>query len=440
MVIPFLMNQDTIKQIIEDNDIKWIQTHFTDLFGRLRVLHIPSGRFLEDNIINQGSGFDGSSVGLTDVEKSDLIAVPDLETFLVLPHEKNEARVIADIYNTSLQPFSIDPRYILKKAVDMARSNGFDMIKISPEMEFFVLNQSNDKNRLDSTNNERYFFPPPLDDAKDYRKSLSNLLLKSGYNLKYHHHENGRFQHEIEIKSLDAVNAADFCIYFKFLAKDIANRNNLYASFMPKLLSKECGNGMHAHICLFNNLENIFYDENDEYNLSQSARYFIGGIMRHAKGLAAITNPTVNSYKRLVPNFEAPIYIAWGRHNRSSLLRIAAKENIDIEIRNADPAANPYLFFAAIIHAGIDGIKNKVEFDSIEKNIYTMRNDELREYGVEKLPVNLFEAIEEFEKDDILKKALGEEFSEIYIEKKKEEFQGYITEITDLDYKYYFNC
>ena len=183
----------------------------------------------------------------------------------------------------------------------------------------------------------------------------------------------------------------------------------------------------------------MFYDENDKYNLSQNARYFIGGIIKHAKGLAAITNPTVNSYKRLVPNFEAPVYIAWAQHNRSCLLRIAAKKNIDIEIRNADPATNPYLFFAAVIHSGIDGIKHKIEFSPIEKNIYNMSAEELRDKNIERLPVNLFEAIEEFEKDDVMKQALGKEFSELYINKKKEEFQKYINEFTELDCKYYFN-
>jgi glutamine synthetase len=433
------MDYETIRQLVEKNNINWIQTHFTDLFGRLRVLHIPSDRFFNDDILNNGSGFDGSSVGFTDIEKSDLIAIPDPKTFIVLPHEKNEGRIIADIHDTSLQPLPIDPRYILKQAVNSAQNQGFDVIKIAPEMEFFVLSRI-DKNDYDVKDNDSYFFPPPLDDSKEYRKNISNFLLEAGYDIKYHHHETGRFQHEIEINSLNAIEAADFCIFFKFLSREIANRESLQVTFIPKLFPQESGNGMHVHICLYKNGKNVFHDENDTYNLSQTAYYFIGGIIEHAKGLAAITNPTVNSYKRLVPNFEAPVYIAWARYNRSSLLRIAAQKNVDIEIRNGDSAANPYLFFAALIYSGLDGIKHKIQYQPVEKNIYSMSQDELRNYGINKLPSNLFEAIEEFENDTVLQQVLGKSLSELYIEKKKEEFNKYMTEITNLDRQYYFNC
>jgi len=434
------MDHDNIRQLIEEKNIKWIQTHFTDLFGGLRVIHIPSDRFIKDDILNNGPGFDGSSVGLTGVEKSDLIAKPDPDTFLILPHEQQEARIIADIYDTSPKPFKMDPRYILKKAVNNANNNGFDEIKISPEMEFFVLPKDFDKEFEDYGGNNSYFNPSPLDDAKEYRKKLSDYLQKSNYNVKYHHHENGKYQHEVEIKSLESIRAADFSVYFKFLAREVANQENLKVTFIPKLMPNESGNGMHAHICLYNNGQNMFYDENDKYRLSQTARYFIGGIIKHAKGLAAISNPTVNSYKRLVPNYEAPVYIAWGEHNRSSLIRIAAKKSLDIEIRNADSAANPYLFFAGLINSGLDGIKNKKEVPPIEKNIYAMKNKEIREYGIQKLPSNLYEAVEEFENDEILRESLGKDMSEVYITKKKQEFNRFINEITDLDYEYYFDC
>jgi len=334
----------------------------------------------------------------------------------------------------------MDPRYILKKAVNNANNNGFDEIKISPEMEFFVLPKDFDKEFEDYGGNNSYFNPSPLDDAKEYRKKLSDYLQKSNYNVKYHHHENGKYQHEVEIKSLESIRAADFSVYFKFLAREVANQENLKVTFIPKLMPNESGNGMHAHICLYNNGQNMFYDENDKYRLSQTARYFIGGIIKHAKGLAAISNPTVNSYKRLVPNYEAPVYIAWGEHNRSSLIRIAAKKSLDIEIRNADSAANPYLFFAGLINSGLDGIKNKKEVPPIEKNIYAMKNKEIREYGIQKLPSNLYEAVEEFENDEILRESLGKDMSEVYITKKKQEFNRFINEITDLDYEYYFDC
>jgi len=432
------MNLDRTRQLIEKNNIQWVQAHFTDLLGRLRVLHIPSKEFIEGDILKHGFGFDGSSVGLTNVENSDMIAIPDEKTFLVLPHEENEARIIADIYDTSQQPFPADPRQILKQAVEKAKICGFDTIKISPEMEFSVLSDNGEEG-YGIKRNEGYFVPSPLDDAKEYRKKLSDLLIESGYNVKYHHHETGKYQHEIEINELDAVDAADFCIYFKYLAREIANHNDLQITFMPKPFPQEAGNGMHAHLSLYKAGKNMFLDENDKNNLSQTARYFIGGILDHSRGIAAISNPTVNSYKRLIPNFEAPVHIAWAQHNRSSLIRIAAKKNIDVEIRNADPSTNPYLFFAAIIHAGLDGIKRKSEYSPIEKDIYKMNKEDLKIYGIKKLPTNLFEALEEFENDDVLQKAIGKEVSEIFMEKKKEEFRKYMQELTDLDYEFYFN-
>lgn len=432
------MNADKTKRLIEKNNIQWIQAHFTDLLGRLRVLHMPAKGFLEEDILKHGFGFDGSSVGLTSIENSDMLAMPDEKTFLVLPHEENEARILADICDTSLQPFPADPRHILKQAVEKATMHGFDAIKISPEMEFSVLTKNREE-LYGINRNEGYFASSPLDDAKEYRKKLSDLLLESGYNVKYHHHETGKCQHEIEIKELDAVDAADFCIYFKYLAREIASRNDLQITFMPKPFPQEAGNGMHAHISLYLMGKNMFLDENDKNNLSQTARYFIGGILEHSRSIAAISNPTVNSYKRLIPNFEAPVHIAWAQHNRSSLIRIAAKKNIDVEIRNADPSTNPYLFFAAIIHAGIDGIKRKIEYEPVEKDIYKMTEEELKIYGIKKLPANLFEALEEFENDDFLKQAIGKEASELFIEKKKEEFRKYMQELTDLDYEFYFN-
>ena len=433
------MNQEEIKQIVEKNNIGWIQAHFTDLFGRIKVLHISADNFIKEDMLNCGFGFDGSSAGFADVEKSDIIAMPDAETFLILPHEKNEARILADIYDTSLQRLTVDPRYALKKAVENAKNFGFDTIKISPEMEFFVLDE-NKRGFYEINENEGYFSPPPSDNAKEYRRNLSDLLMNSGYNIKYHHHENGRYQHEIEIKSLEAVDAADFCIYFKYLAREVASLDNLQVTFMPKLFSRESGNGMHAHISLYQMGKNVFLDENDGYHLSQTARYFIGGILEHSKGMTALANPTVNSYKRLTPNFEAPVHIAWAQHNRSGLIRIAARKNIDIEIRNADPSANPYLFFASIIHSGLDGIKRKIVYEPVEKNIHNMNKEELKNYEINKLPTNLIEALEELEKDDVLKRAMGRELIERYVKKKREEWQRYMSEITDVDYKFYFNC
>lgn len=433
------MNPGHIKKKIEEHNIRWIQLHFTDLFGRLRALHVSAEQFLEDTIWKNGIGFDGSSVGFSDVEKSDMTAIPDPSSFLILPHEEGEARVVADIRETPQKKFNGDPRTILKRALTIAARQGFDMVAISPEMEFYLLDEHTGTSQ--GINKKKgYFVPPPLDDAKEYRKELSELLIKSGYTVKYHHHETGKNQHEVEVFRLNAVGAADFCIYFKYLARELAFTYDLKITFMPKPFSNDAGNGMHAHIALYKKGVNTFYDKDDEYNLSQTARYFIGGILEHARGIAAIANPTVNSYKRLIPNFEAPIYVAWAKRNRSSLIRIPARKNIDMEIRNADPAANPYFLYAAFIHAGLDGIKKKIVYEPVEKNIYGMSAEELKHLNIERLPTNLMEALEELEKDTVIKKAIGKETAELFIDKKTREWNEYMTEVTDSDYLFYFNC
>lgn len=430
------MNKEKIKELIEKSNIRWIQIHFTDLLGKLRVLHIPSEEFLS-YAFEDGINFDGSSVGFTDVEKSDLIAIPDKNTFVVLPHEEDEARIIADIYDTSHKPFLSDPRYILRRATKKAKREGYDEIKISPEIEFYALTKYERDYEIEEKNG--YFISPPFDAVKDYRKELAEALMKSGYCVKYHHHETGKYQQEVEIKTVNAIDAADFCIYLKYLAREIATFYDLLVTFMPKPFSNDAGNGMHAHIALYAKGKNVFYDENDEYNLSQIARYFIGGIIEHARSITAIANPTVNSYKRLIPNFEAPCYISWGRYNRSSLIRIPAKKNIDIELRNADPTANPYLFYSAIIYAGIDGVKKRIEYPSVEKNLYEMDKKKLREYEIKELPSNLMEALIELENDDVIKRGIGKDTIEIFIEEKKREWKKYMAEINDIDYEFYFN-
>lgn len=431
------MSRNNIAEIINNRNIKWIQIHFTDVIGRLRVLHVPAKRFLDETIEN-GVGFDGSSVGLVKVEKSDLIAIPDIKTFNILPYEEDEARVIADIFDANTNQFSADPRYILKKAIEKANEQGYDDIRISPEMEFYVCNES-EESTYENAETQGYLAPPPLDDVKKYRRILSEFLQKSGYSIKYHHHEKGKYQHEVETDALSAISAADYCIYFKYLAREVASSHNLTITFMPKPFSDNAGNGMHAHIAFFRHGENVFHDQNDRYNLSQIAHYFIGGILEHAPGMTAIGNPTINSYKRLTPYFEAPIYITWARYNRSSLVRIPAKKNIDVEIRNADPAANPYLLFSVMIHAGLDGIKNKIQYDPIEKNIYKLSDIE-EESTIKKLPTTLLEALEALERDDVVKSALGKEVLELIVEKKKKEWKQYQGEITDLEYRLYFHC
>jgi len=428
-----------IRELIDKKQLKWIQIHFTDLTGGLRALHIPADRFLKDDLVSKGINFDGSSVGFRRVEKSDMIALPDIETFKIIPYEKDEAIIRANLYDTDYKSYRAGPRNILKKAIEKAKKQGFDKVIISPEMEFCCFKKITDENN-DFKEGITYFSPPPLDDLKEYRKELSDVLMNSGYQVKYHHHEKGKFQHEIEVKGLDALNAADFCSYFKFVAREIANSYDLDITFMPKPLSNEAGSGMHAHITLYNKGKNIFLNNKNQYNLSSTALYFIGGILKHSRGMAAFANPTLNSYKRLIPNFEAPIYIAWDQFNRSSLIRIPAKKNVDIEIRNADPAANPYLFFAALIYSGLDGIKKKILFKPISRNIYQMNDEEIKKYKIKQLPTNLMESLEELQKDKVLVEEIGRDAIDLFIQKKINEWNKYTGEITDLDYKFYFHC
>ena len=273
-----------------------------------------------------------------------------------------------------------------------------------------------------------------------WHSALSDILIKSGYQVKYHHHEKGKFQHEIEVKELDALIAADFCSFFKFVAREIATLFDIDITFMPKPLSDEAGSGMHAHIALYKKGKNMFLDKSNKYKLSQTALYFIGGILDHSRGIAALANPTLNSYKRLIPHFEAPIHIAWDQYNRSSLIRIPARKNVDIEIRNADPAANPYLLFSALISAGFDGIKKKITYTPVSRNIYKMSNEEIKKFKIKQLPTNLMEALDEFQNDDVLIKGIGKDAADLFIEKKRDEWNRYMGEITDLDYEFYFNC
>jgi glutamine synthetase len=433
------MNQQEIKKAVETNHIRWIQIHFTDLMGGLRVFHMPAERFLKDEVLAKGSRFDGSSVGFRKVEKSDMLAVPDPETFLVLPHLEGEALIRANLCDVELNPYRAGPRNILRRAIETAQAQGYDATMISPEVEFYVFNHAQEKN-TEINANQGYFVPPPLDNAKDYRKKLSDVLMACGYQVKYHHHETGKSQHEIEIKELEAMNAADFCCFFKYVSRELAIPFNFEITFMPKPFSNEAGSGLHAHIALYKKGKNMFCDDNDEYGLSQMARYFIGGILDHSRGIAAIANPTLNSYKRLIPHYEAPIYIAWAPHNRSSLIRIPAKKNLDVEVRNADPATNPYLFFAALIHAGLDGIKKKTSYDMISKNIYHMSDEEIKQHGIKRLPTNLMEALDEFKRDTVLMEAIGHDGADLFIENKTQEWHKYMGEITDQDYKYYFHC
>lgn len=434
------MDEKTVAEWITKKRLQWVQIHFTDVMGGLRVVHMPAARFLENDVIHTGVGFDGSSVGFRRVDKSDMIALPDRSTFLPLPHEPGEVLVRADLYDTTLTPYRAGPRNILKAAIDKAKDSGFDRIIISPEMEFYVFDRSEGDHLYEVKENQGYFIPPPIDNVKEFRKELSDLLIESGYKVKYHHHETGKWQHEVEIEGLDAIAAADFCAYFKYLAREVGSRYNLLVTFMPKPLSGEAGSGMHAHMTFLKKGKNAFLDEKDPYRLSTTAYHAIGGILDHARGMTAVANPTLNSYKRLIPHREAPIYIAWAQFNRSSLIRIAARKNVDVEVRNADPAANPYLFYAALIHASLDGIARQRVYEPVNQNIYELTDKEIKKAGIRRLPTNLMEALQEFERDKVIYEGIGKDAADLFIVNKTSEWNKYMSEITDLDYDFYLQC
>ncbi|MCD6146875.1 MAG: type I glutamate--ammonia ligase [Thermoplasmata archaeon] len=462
---------ENAKKILNKENIKWVQGHFVDVMGNLRVFSMPAKTYLEDAIWKEGIGFDGSSVkGFVTVEQSDMIALPDAGTILPLPwfYEGGVARVVMDVLDVdTYEYFPGDPRHIARRAMQLTESMGYSSIELSPELEFYAFKKSNlpegsssdlealmqgveqiPKGKhpvLGIKEKEGYFASPPTDSAESFRNKLSEALISSGFDVKYHHHEGGAWQQEIEIKALpDAVKAGDASIFFKFLAKIMGSMENLLITFMPKPLPTDAGNGMHVHMELFKGKKSAFFDENDKYMLSQTARYFIGGILEHAKGMTAITDPTTNSYKRLIPNFEAPINIAWAVYNRSALVRIpnrAGKYNsIDIEARHPDPSANPYLTFAVLIHAGMDGIKKKIDpGEPVEKNIYSMNKRELKKHNIKRLPRTLHEAIEEFESDEVVQRALGKHASQAFVDIKEEEWNDFLSQISTWDYRKYFN-
>ena len=447
------------KHLLKDNDITWVYGQFVDLLGHLRSFSMPASTYFDDEIWKDGIGFDGSSVkGFATVDRSDMIALPDSNTMLLLPwfYNGNQARVVMDIREVKRdEPFSGDPRYIARKATELVSNMGYDTLCIAPEFEFHIFSPSQvlqDRNNLtlqptalDPTQAGGYFAPPQNDSLEPFRTRLSNALIASSIKVKYHHHEGGTWQHEVEIFPLaNAIQAADVAILFKFIAQALGAANDLFVTFMPKPIQAEPGSGMHVHLELFKENISIFYDPDDAHQLSQTARYFIGGILDHAAAMTAITNPTVNSYKRLVPHYEAPIHIVWGAYNRSSLVRIpnqAGKDrSIDIEVRHPDPSANPYLAFSTIIHAGMDGIKKQLDpGDAIEKNIYSMASQELKAHNIRTLPRTLQEAIEALKSDQVIQDSLGRHAVQAFVEFKEREWYDFLGYVSSWDYRHNFS-
>lgn len=454
-----MQNVELAKRILKENNVKWIHGQFVDLLGHLRSFSMPASTYFEDDIWKNGVGFDGSSVkGFASVDHSDMIAIPDPTTMLPLPwlYDGDRARVMMDVFDVrSRNPFAGDPRNIARIASEQVAGLGYDALHVAPEFEFHIFRQSqvlHDRAHLslqplafDPIQAGGYFASPPADSMEPFRTRLSNALIASGINVKYHHHEGGTWQHEVEIApQKNAVIASDVTILFKFMAQTLGAANDFLITFMPKPVPAEAGNGMHVHLELFKDGASVFYDADEDHQLSQTARYFIGGILDHAPAMTAVTNPTVNSYKRLVPHYEAPIHIVWATHNRSSLVRIPSQtgngHTMDIEIRHPDPSANPYLAFAVIIQAGIDGIKKQQEpGDSIEKNIYAMDYQELANYHIRTLPRNLKEALEALQSDQVIQDVLGPHVLQAFIDIKNREWTDFLMDVSSWDYRHYFS-
>lgn len=433
--------QDIVR-LVEEEDVEFIRLQFTDMFGTLKNVAITKSQL--EKALNNQCMFDGSSIeGFVRIEESDMYLYPDLDTFAIFPWRPQQgkvARIICDIYRPNGTPFEGDPRYILKKTINEAAEMGYQL-DVGPECEFFLFH-TDEEGRPTTLSHERagYFDLGPVDLGENARRDMVLTLEDMGFEIEASHHEVAPAQHEIDFRYDEAMATADNIMTFKLAVKTIAKRFGLFASFMPKPKYGINGSGMHINMSVSKDGRNIFDDASDELGLSKEAYYFIGGLMKHMRGMTAITNPLVNSYKRLVPGYEAPIYIAWSATNRSPLIRIPAARGAAtrIELRCPDPAANPYLALAVCLAAGLDGIKNKIEPPApVNTNIFNMEKEEKEALSIASLPADLHEAIEEMKKDEFICKVLGTHISEKYTEAKEAEWAAYREQITDWEISNY---
>ena len=427
----------------EDEDVEFIRLQFTDMFGTLKNIAITA-RELPRALDNEYVVDSSYIAGIAGEKEPDMYLHPDYNTFTILPWRPQQgkvARLLCDIYRSDGTPLEKSPRYILKQVVEMAAKEGY-VCEVDPECEFFLFHT--DDNGVPTTlTHEKagYLDISPLDLGENARRDMVLNLEDMGYEIESSHHETAPAQHEIDFKYDEALNTADNIMTFKMAVRTIARRHGLHATFMPKPKFGVNGSGMHINMSLQKDGKNIFQDASDPNGLSEEAYYFIGGIMRHIKGMAAITNPLVNSYKRLVPGFEAPVYIAWSTTNRSPLIRIPAAadgEGTRIELRSPDSAANPYLTLAVCLSAGLEGIREKIEPpQSINANIFALSEKEREELHIDQLPGTLLEAVEELEKDTFIQKVLGDHIAGKYIDAKRKEWHEYRSQVSEWEIQEY---
>jgi glutamine synthetase len=428
---------------VRENDVKFIRLWFTDILGFLKSFAVTSDEL--ELSLTEGQGFDGSSIqGFARIDESDMIAMPDSTTFSILPWRPTEGGAVARMFCDVLRPeggnYEGDPRHVLKKNLARASDMGLTYY-VGPELEYFYFRSSEGKPEV--LDHGGYFDLTPLDVASDLRRETALTLESMGIGVEYSHHEVAPSQHEIDLRYTDALTMADSAMTYRLVVKEVALKHNWYATFMPKPLYGENGSGMHTHQSLFRGDTNAFFDPDAEDHLSLLARQFIAGLLRHGREITLVTNQWVNSYKRLVPGYEAPVYLSWARRNRSDLIRVPVykpgKEGATrIEYRAPDPACNPYLAFAVMLAAGLDGIEGKYECPPpVEQNVYEMSDDERRQLGIEQIPGDLWEAIEAAEASDLLKKALGDHVFEKFIENKKIEWDSYRAQVTEYELERY---
>lgn len=437
-------SKEDILKMVKDNGVKFIRLQFTDIFGQLKNVAITDKQI--EKALNNECMFDGSSIdGFASIEESDMNLRPNLDSFVIFPWRPQQgkvARLICDVYKPDGTPFSGDPRYALKRALKKAEKLGYGM-NVGPECEFFLFETDENGNATVKTQDKgSYFDLAPLDRGENARRDMTLALEDMGFEIEASHHEVAEGQNEIDFKYGDALQTADDIMTFKLVVKSIAQRHGLYASFMPKPVFGINGSGMHVNISLFKDGKNVFADENDKNGLSKIAYNFIAGLLKDIKGLAAITNPLVNSYKRLVPGYEAPVYLAWSCSNRTALIRVPAARGAGtrIELRCPDPSANPYLTLAALLTAGLHGIEEDLMPPAeITNNIFAMNNAERKEAGIESLPNNLYEAVNFMKESKIAKEALGDHIFNNYVQAKDAEWDDYRTKVHEWEIEKYLN-
>lgn len=437
-------DKEYVLKMAKEANVKFIRLWFTDILGFVKSFAITVEEL--DGALEEGMGFDGSSIeGFARIDESDMIAKPDPNTFCLLPWRPKEeyavARMFCDILKPSGEPFEGDPRYILKQNLKRAAKLGFTYY-IGPELEFFYFKNNKTTEPLDLGG---YFDLIPPDPAADLRRDTVLMLEAMGIGVEYSHHEVSPSQHEIDLRYTDALSMADNAMTYRVVVKEVAQRYNVYATFMPKPVYGMNGSGMHVHQSLFKGDKNAFFDAKDKYHLSKAAKCFIAGLLKHSREITAITSQWVNSYKRLVPGYEAPVYISWAKRNRSTLVRIPeykpGKEKATrVEYRSPDPACNPYLAFSVMLAAGLEGIEKNYELRSpTEENVFELTAEERKKHGIEPLPGDLYEAVLEAEKSQLVRKALGEHAFSIFIENKKIEWDRYRARVTDYELNQYLS-